>query len=385
MSDYDFDWGMYQPDYSSNQPDYSSSYSSLGDYVHPDYSAVSYFQPEYVASPSYSPVFAYPQDAGPIQYVAQDFGPLPAALMSVGSSPRQGDSTVAFPMTDMNTYLSSRGADQGSDQGPLSSLGGILNSAADLLSSPAGKLLGSLGGAALSAYGANKQNALQKKAAQKQAEMLAQRQAEAKRFNEPLRLMSTRTAVAAPEARRGESQFFTGNRLPSYFAEGGSTTERPYDRNTDKPSVLGFLKYLTVNGRMLPSDVQAKKDYEAAKAKYYNPRAMQVRNVEREAGQDVEAPPVEPVYMKADGGAIGYVRGGASGQADTVDARLSPGEYVMDADAVSSLGDGNNAAGAAKLDQMREAIRTHKRGAPANKIPPKAKSPLEYMKKKGAK
>jgi len=29
---------------------------------------------------------------------------------------------------------------------------------------------------------------------------------------------------------------------------------------------------------------------------------------------------------------------------------------------------------------MREAIRKHKRSAPPDKIPPKAKSPLEYLK-----
>ena len=53
----------------------------------------------------------------------------------------------------------------------------------------------------------------------------------------------------------------------------------------------------------------------------------------------------------------------------------------MDADTVSALGDGNNAAGAKQLDQMREAIRSHKRSAPPSKIPPKAKSPLQYLAK----
>jgi len=78
-----------------------------------------------------------------------------------------------------------------------------------------------------------------------------------------------------------------------------------------------------------------------------------------------------------------YVRGGTAGQADKVPAALSHGEYIMDADVVSSLGDGNNEAGAAKLDQMRANIRAHKRSAPANSIPPKAKSTQAYM--RGAK
>lgn len=78
-----------------------------------------------------------------------------------------------------------------------------------------------------------------------------------------------------------------------------------------------------------------------------------------------------------------YVQGGTSGQSDKIPALLSDGEYVFDADAVSALGDGNNAAGAAALDQMRQNIRKHKRSAPPTKIPPKAKKPEQYM--KGAK
>ena len=75
-----------------------------------------------------------------------------------------------------------------------------------------------------------------------------------------------------------------------------------------------------------------------------------------------------------------YVQGAGGGQDDLIDARLADGEYVFDADIVSALGDGSNKEGAKKLDAMREAIRKHKRSAPADKIPPKAKSPLSYLK-----
>ena len=96
--------------------------------------------------------------------------------------------------------------------------------------------------------------------------------------------------------------------------------------------------------------------------------------IEVEAGE--EAPEPEE---KARGG---YLKGGTSGQSDKVPAMLSDGEYVIDSDVVSALGDGNNEAGAAKLDAMRKNIRTHKRSAPADKIPPKAKAPEAYMKGK---
>lgn len=77
------------------------------------------------------------------------------------------------------------------------------------------------------------------------------------------------------------------------------------------------------------------------------------------------------------------VNGAGDGQSDDIPAMLADGEYVIDADVVAALGNGSNKAGAEVLDKMRENIRTHKRSAPIGKIPPKAKSPLAYL--KGAK
>jgi ethanolamine utilization microcompartment shell protein EutS len=75
-----------------------------------------------------------------------------------------------------------------------------------------------------------------------------------------------------------------------------------------------------------------------------------------------------------------YVKGGGTGISDSIPARLSDGEYVIDAQTVSMLGDGSSDAGAKKLDQMREAIRRQKGGVLAKgKFPPKAKSPLSYI------
>ena len=74
-----------------------------------------------------------------------------------------------------------------------------------------------------------------------------------------------------------------------------------------------------------------------------------------------------------------YVQGDGGGQDDLIDARLADGEYVFDADIVAAIGDGSNAEGARRLDEMRKAIRAHKRSAPNDKIPPKAKSPLAYL------
>lgn len=62
-----------------------------------------------------------------------------------------------------------------------------------------------------------------------------------------------------------------------------------------------------------------------------------------------------------------------------VPAKIADGEYVFPASFVTALGGGDNKRGAEILDGLREKLRAHKRAAPVNKIPPKAKSPLEYI------
>ena len=93
--------------------------------------------------------------------------------------------------------------------------------------------------------------------------------------------------------------------------------------------------------------------------------------------QGAQAPMGAPAM--AHGGSLRLVHGHGDGQGDKVPARLSPGEYVMDADVVSALGNGDNNAGAAKLDQMRENIRAHNRSAPVDNIPSPALAPQAYM------
>ncbi len=76
-----------------------------------------------------------------------------------------------------------------------------------------------------------------------------------------------------------------------------------------------------------------------------------------------------------------FVRGGGTGRSDEINAKLSDGEYVIDAETVALLGDGSSKAGAKQLDQMREKIRQHKgKALSKGKFSPDAKSPLTYLK-----
>lgn len=68
------------------------------------------------------------------------------------------------------------------------------------------------------------------------------------------------------------------------------------------------------------------------------------------------------------------------GRDDTVPAMLSNGEYVIDAETVSLLGDGSAEEGARRLDAWRESIWRDKGDAMSKGQPsPDAQQPEEYM------
>jgi hypothetical protein len=100
---------------------------------------------------------------------------------------------------------------------------------------------------------------------------------------------------------------------------------------------------------------------------------------------DHEHPEYDGIPVFRTGGLDGlggkYVEGKGDGTSDDITAMLANGEYVFSADVVSALGNGSNKAGAKELDHMVQAIRARARSAPPNKLPPDAKSPLEYLSK----
>lgn len=79
-----------------------------------------------------------------------------------------------------------------------------------------------------------------------------------------------------------------------------------------------------------------------------------------------------------------YVRGEGTGRSDDIPARLSDGEYVIDAESVSLLGDGSGDAGAKRLDEMRRNLRQHKAtNLKKGGFSHKAKQPHQYMAARG--
>jgi hypothetical protein len=81
----------------------------------------------------------------------------------------------------------------------------------------------------------------------------------------------------------------------------------------------------------------------------------------------------QPVTM-AEGGGVSH------GRSDDVPALLSRGEYVIDAETMALLGNGDPMAGADMMDKWRVNVRKHKGSHLAKGgISPDAKTPDKYM------
>ena len=93
--------------------------------------------------------------------------------------------------------------------------------------------------------------------------------------------------------------------------------------------------------------------------------------------EDVAQQPVQAAH----GGPLSrYVQGGGTGRSDSIDAKLSDGEYVIDAETVALLGDGSSKAGAQRLDQFRANIRKQKgKALSQGKFSPDARAPEQYL------
>jgi hypothetical protein len=167
----------------------------------------------------------------------------------------------------------------------------------------------------------------------------------------------------------------TGNaNIPNYYTYGANTANQP-TAFTNASSIAPNPGYPATASTM------------ATSGSPLNPTANSLTS----AGLSALSSGQIPVVNAKDGGhmhvpefvtgATGhFVQGKGDGQSDDIPAMLADGEYVFDADTVAAIGNGSSKAGAEALDKMREAIRKHKRSAPTHKIPPKAKSPLEYLK-----
>ena len=89
----------------------------------------------------------------------------------------------------------------------------------------------------------------------------------------------------------------------------------------------------------------------------------------------------EPEFYSEGGIQNRYVKGDGDGTSDSVPAMLATGEFVIPADVVSSLGNGDSDSGASVLDQFLISVRDHRHGNGSDELPPDSLTPLEYISK----
>ena len=105
---------------------------------------------------------------------------------------------------------------------------------------------------------------------------------------------------------------------------------------------------------------------------YYGPASTTKTAVDEEESPSIKAAMGGPLSR--------YIGGPGTGRSDSIDAKLSDGEYVIDAETVALLGDGSSKAGAKRLDQFRANIRKQKgRELAKGKFSPDAKRPEQYL------
>ncbi len=110
--------------------------------------------------------------------------------------------------------------------------------------------------------------------------------------------------------------------------------------------------------------------------KYYSDPDF-TKRVTHKKGGEVSREHYSVAEMNYPSGQGYFLSGSTDGQADNVPAMLSDGEYVIPADVVAHLGDGNNKAGAKKLDMLLERVRKTKNSNGA--LPQKSRPVLNYL------
>jgi hypothetical protein len=188
----------------------------------------------------------------------------------------------------------------------------------------------------------------------------------------------------SPEKKAAEQKRFNQAMLltPEEQArkEAAELAEEQAKRRIQKNKFLPDERFGSLEGLPLHRKIHTPEEYKkyGRHFSYYdNPQFTGTPMAYKKGGR-VPSIEYEVEEIETPKGGLGqFLEGYTGGQDDKIPALLSDGEFVIPADVVSHAGDGNNAAGAKKFDELLKNIRKHKGGS--IKLPPKAKSLTSYM------
>ena len=283
------------------------------------------------------------------------YGNVNAILPSLGFGNTSGGERLLAPGgNNMSSYMGASSSPQNAlassitnPQGEMSFTDKLLGNTKDYLSQPGNLLtLGSLAGSLMNRPKEKKEKTPEQQAAEEK------RLAAARMLNPTERSRYEADLLAEAQMRRRIAR-------QKFLPEEALGTIEPMYRRSNTPG-----EYAKENKWL---------NY------YNNPEFSGKAMLYKEGGNVHPRMMYEAEEMEYPSGLGRYIAGDTNGQDDKIQALLSDGEYVMPADVVAHLGDGNNAAGAKKLDMALKNIRKQKGGI-INKLPPKAKSLASYLK-----
>ena len=185
-------------------------------------------------------------------------------------------------------------------------------------------------------------------------------------------------ALGSSSGGSGLGSFFSGGMLPAALlatAIGGTLLRREKPQG---PQSIGDAMMQAEKNRWRPDQYPDKNPAKPVTRKYKGTSANYRPGFDPEEEAFEEDSPWQypPRFSEQKFSEGGFLEGESPGQDDNVPALLSEGEYVIPADVVSDLGDGNSKAGAKRLNQLILEIRRHKN---TDQHPPKAKGLGSYL------
>ncbi len=171
----------------------------------------------------------------------------------------------------------------------------------------------------------------------------------------------------------GLGSFFSGSGLNNALlatAIGGTFLRREKPQG---PQSMGEAMMQAEKHRWRPDQYPDKDSFKPINRKYQGTSKDYRPGFDPEQEAFTEDSPWQYMPRYSEGG---FLEGFSQGQEDNVPALLSEGEFVIPADVVADLGDGNSKAGAKRLEQMMKEIRRHKN---TSKHPPKSKGLGAYF------